>query len=127
MKKKLNISQCLQESEDSNSDFKILDLYNKRIKNECPTLTEPHHNTIRVLVSPKLTNTQTNSLQTNFPTLKTMEMQQKLIQMNYQTLICFVEDFLVSHSVLLEKGEVLKIPEAQCFLRLAEYLKLKDL
>src|SRR3990167_8789576 len=56
-----------------------------------------------------------------------MVMQQKLMEMDYQTLICSVEDFLVRHSALLESGEVLKIPEARCFLTLQESLKLKDL
>ena len=38
-----------------------------------------------------------------------------------------VEDFLAKHSVLLENGKDFKTLEAPCFLRLQEYLKLKDL
>jgi site-specific DNA-cytosine methylase len=49
---------------------------------------------------------------------KTTETQQKLTQESFQTLICSAEDFLVRHSQSLEKGEVSKIPEARCFLRL---------
>ena len=75
----------------------------------------------------KSTNTPAKSLNTTSLKSKTTEMQQKLIQSNYQTLICSVEDFLANHLVLLEKGEVSRIPEAHCFLRLQEYLKLKDL
>ena len=54
-------------------------------------------------------------------------MQQKLDQNNYQTLICSAEDFLVKHSQSLEKGEVSRIQEDPCFLRLQEYLNAKDL
>jgi len=73
------------------------------------------------------TNTPTKSSNTDSQTSRTGETVQKSIQANYQTLICSVEDFLAKHSQSLEKGEVLKIPEVQCFLRLREYLKLKDL
>lgn len=45
----------------------------------------------------------------------------------FQTLTCSVRDFLARHSVSLERGEVSGIPEGRCFLRLLEYLKLKDL
>src|SRR3990167_3120069 len=80
-----------------------------------------------VLVSPKLTDTHQNSSARSFQQSKITEMLSKSTPISFQTLICSVEDFLASHSQSLESGEVSRIPEAQCFLRLQEYLKLKDL
>ena len=86
-----------------------------------------HYQTQNVSDTRRLTNTQSKLTKDTSQNTKTMEMQQKSIQVNYQNLICSVEDFLVKHSQSLESGEVLKIPEVQCFLKLQEYLKLKDL
>ena len=109
-------SQCSQESEGSNSESKIQivikgtheahNIYNP--KGIAPTVREMRGKETKiidsnVLVSQKSINTQTNSLQINSQILKTMEMQQKLTQVNFQTLICSVEDFLAKHSVFLEK------------------------
>jgi len=139
--KKSDTSVCSQESEDLNLDLKELTVYHElrrgkfrqKMKGLCPTLVSRmamggnNIPCINVLDSQKLINTQTNSSKTNSRELKTMEMQQKLSQVSYQTLICSVEDFLAKHSQSLEKGEVSKIPGAHCFLTLQEYLKLKDL
>ena len=46
--------------------------------------------------------------------------------MNYQNLISLLEDFLVSHSQLVETEKVLMIPEVRCFLKSHEFLKTKD-
>ena len=91
------------------------------------TIDRTPHYVLNQLDSQKLTNTPQNSSPKSSRQLKIGETAQKLIQVNYQTLICSVEDFLANHSQSLENGEVLKIPEGQCFLRLQEYLKLKDL
>ena len=32
----------------SKDQVKALDLYNKKAKDDCPTLTEPHHNSLRL-------------------------------------------------------------------------------
>ena len=154
MKKKSNTSQCSQESEDLNSESKIQvaikgkheahNVYNP--KGIAPTVREMHGKVTKiiqkdiimketrpqvlhtnVLDSPRLTNTQTNSSPKDFQTSLTSETAQKLKQINFQTLICSVEDFLANHSQSLEKGKVLMIPEARCFLKLQEFLKLKDL
>ena len=105
----MNTSQCSQESEDLNLE------------------SEKHIQTGNVLGIQKLTNMQSKLMKGISQNTKTMEMQQKLIQKDYQVLICSVEDFLVNHSVSLEKGKVSKIPEAHCFLTLQEYLHAKDL
>ena len=60
-------------------------------------------------------------------TSKITGMRLKSTPMTYQTLICSVEDFLARHSRLLERGKASKISGVQCFLRLREFLKLKDL
>ncbi len=85
------------------------------------------HNNLLVSECQKSTSTQVNSSKTNSRESKTSEMQQRLIPINYQNLISCVEDFLAKHSQSLEKGKVWKIPAVQCFLRLQEYLGLKDL
>jgi len=124
---KSDTSQCSQESGGLKKDYKMLDLYNKKVQSWCPTLTEPHHNTIRVLECQKSTNIPPKSSNTNSRQLKIGETAQKSIQTNYQTLICSVEDFLAKHSQSLENGGVSKIPEEHSFLKLQEFLKLKDL
>jgi len=73
------------------------------------------------------TNTPTKSSNTNSQKSKTGETVPKSIQPNYQTLICSVEDFLAKHSQSLENAEDLKTLEVRCFLKLREFLKLKDL
>ena len=75
----------------------------------------------------KLTNTafkpitRTSKQTTSQQTLEPSQL------ITFQSIICSLEDFLAKHSASLENEEVLKIPEAHCFLRLQEYLKLKDL
>ena len=55
------------------------------------------------------------------------QMSEKLIQKEFLNLICYVRDFLVKHSVLLEEGKAFMIPEEHCFSRLQELLKINDL
>ena len=43
-----SLNETLQKENLSNEDVKALDLYNKKAKDDCPTLTEPHHNTLRL-------------------------------------------------------------------------------
>ncbi len=56
---------------------------------------------------------------------------QKILELSKQnqflTLMFSVQDFLVLHSVSLEKGKALMMNGGDCFLRLSEYLKLKNL
>lgn len=138
-----NTSPCSQGSEDLNleSDKPIIvgklnperhsdsDIHHPKGIMQCLDKTIYKHPKyiLDVSDSQKSTNMPQNSSPKNFQQLKIGETVQKSIQVNYQTLISSVEDFLVKHSVLLEKGEVSKIPEARCFLTLQEYLKLKDL
>lgn len=133
---KSDTSQCSQESEDLNSVLAINNLPRSSKtgkggtgilmkENEMFALqTSPH---FVALGSQRSTNTLQSCLFGDFQTSLTLETAPKSIQVNYRTLICSVEDFLVSHSQSLERGEVSKIPEVRCFLRLQEYLKLKDL
>jgi DNA (cytosine-5)-methyltransferase 1 len=44
--KKLNAT--IQKNELPNGEIKAIDTYNKKVQNEAPTLTEPHHNTTRL-------------------------------------------------------------------------------
>lgn len=77
--------------------------------------------------SARLTNMQSKHTRHISQTTRTLEMQKQSTQKEFQTLIYSVQDFLVKHSALLEKGKVSKIPEAHCFLKLQESLRLKDL
>lgn len=43
-----SLNETLQKENLSNEDIKALDLYNKKAKEDCPTLTEPHHNSLRL-------------------------------------------------------------------------------
>ena len=56
-----------------------------------------------------------------------LEVSETSTQTHFQNLICSVEDFLASHSQWLENEEVLKIPEAHCFLKLQESLEIRNL
>lgn len=62
-----------------------------------------------VLDSAKSTSQQSKSIKSISQNIKILVTQQKLIQMNSQTLISSVEDFLARHSLLLEKGKGLRI------------------
>ena len=43
-----SLNETLQKENLLNYDIKALDLYNKKAKDDCPTLTEPHHNSLRL-------------------------------------------------------------------------------
>ena len=43
-----SLNETLQKENLLNDDIKALDLYNKKAKDDCPTLTEPHHNSLRL-------------------------------------------------------------------------------
>ena len=117
-------------SEDSNFDSqepmiirKSGDLGKQKtyLSKEVGTLcANPKSDQIPLVVSDfqKSTNIHQNFCAKDSQESKTMETQDKLIQKNYQILICCVEDFLAKHSQSLEKGEVFKIPEEHSFLRL---------
>lgn len=121
---KLDTSACSQESEVLSLDYRG----NTIMKDQSQTITKTmYKDPLLVLDSAKSTNTQSKPMKKTSQTTLTSETAQKLNQKNFQTLICCVEDFLANHSQSLEKGEVSVIPGGQCFLKLAEYLKLKDL
>ena len=108
-KKKLDSSTYLEELEDSDTDLK------KQVKD--------------TNVSGIVTTTNMQSKPTTRISEKNISQQtsQKSQHLQFQNVICSVEDFLVNHSQLLENEEDLMIPEAQCFLKLQELLKLKNL
>ena len=131
----LDISQCSQELEDLNLESNKRVLARSRYKyneirdvtEKLPTLRSISNQLFVASDSPKSTSMQVNSSQTNSQTSKTMEMQQKLIPENSQTSIFSLGDFLVKHSLLLEKEKGLKIRGEHYFTKLLESYKLKDL
>src|SRR5574343_1182902 len=94
----------------------------------CPTLRglSRMNNIPRVLVSPKLTNTQSKFISTNLTT-KTMETSQKSTQANSQTSTSSAVDSLVRHFLSLENEKDLKIPEGHYSLKLREYCEINNL
>ena len=42
------MNATIQKNKLQNGEVKAIDIYNKKIQNESPTLTEPHHNTTRL-------------------------------------------------------------------------------
>ena len=133
---KSDTSVCSQESEDLNSDLKEPMLYQlphgtnpggmKKIAGAISQSCWEHNN---LLVSGNLNsiNTPAKSSREGFRLLGTGETAQKSTHIIYQTLICSVEVFLAKHSQSLENAEDLKTLEVLCFLKLREFLKLKDL
>ena len=79
-----------------------------------------------VLVTQKSTNTQLKSMKGTLEDTKTMEMQQKSTQKNYQTSTFLSEDFLARLSALLEKEKDLTTPEAHSSLTSLGFLQKKN-
>ena len=73
------------------------------------------------------TNMQSKPTTKTLVNLTNQQISEKSIQKEFLNLICYVRDFLVKHSVLLENGQAFMIPEEHCFLRLQELLKINDL
>ena len=64
-----SLNETLEKSNLKKDDVKALDLYNRKAKDICPTLTEPHHNSLRLYdrsVIRRLTPTECERLQ-GFP------------------------------------------------------------
>lgn len=49
-----SLNETLEKSNLKDDDIKALDLYNRKAKDICPTLTEPHHNSIRLYERSKI-------------------------------------------------------------------------
>ena len=82
---------------------------------------ESEYGTMKAINTPSKPTTKTSE-QATFQQIFGQSSQNK-----YQNLKYSVQDFLARHSAWLESGKDLKMIEGTCFLRLAEYLKLKDL